>query len=309
MGRFHLTASPPASWASATVMGWLEAHREEKLVPDLGELPDDHHHEPRQREREHDVPVDGEKTSPLEGARLDERVRDLHVVVAEDERGDRVPATIRLLKPGSAEMAFYEEEDYERLVEGAAHVDERALIAVLLGGDAGLRTGEMIALEWTDIDFRRSLLHVNQSEWEGHIGTPKGGRARTVNTTSRLTAALKAHRHLKGPRVLYSDDKSTADRDALASWIRRAERRAGLSITGRLHILRHTFCSRLAIRGATTKAIQELAGHVSLTTTQRYMHLSPAAKESAIRLLELDVRGEKRGEIRESSTASEENGR
>ena len=97
--------------------------------------------------------------------------------------------------------------------------------------------------------------------------------------------------------MLYSDDKSTADRDALASWIRRAERRAGLSITGRLHILRHTFCSRLAIRGATTKAIQELAGHVSLTTTQRYMHLSPAAKESAIRLLELDVRGEKRGEI------------
>jgi len=222
---------------------------------------------------------------------------------------DRLPATIRLLKPGSAEMAFYEEEDYERLVEGAAHVDERALIAVLLGGDAGLRTGEMIALEWTDIDFRRSLLHVNQSEWEGHIGTPKGGRARTFNMTSRLTAALKAHRHLKGPRVLYSDDKSTADRDALASWIRRAERRAGLSITGRLHILRHTFCSRLAIRGATTKAIQELAGHVSLTTTQRYMHLSPAAKESAIRLLELDVRGEKRGEIRESSTASEENGR
>jgi integrase len=54
--------------------------------------------------------------------------------------------------------------------------------------------------------------------------------------------------------------------DALASWIRRAERRAGLSII-RLHILRHTFCSRLAIRGATTKAIQELAGHVSLTTT------------------------------------------
>jgi len=123
---------------------------------------------------------------------------------------DRLPATIRLLKPGNTEMQFYEEEDFERLVEAASQVDERALITVLLGGDAGLRLGEMIALEWTDIDFRRSLLHVNRSEWHGHIGTPKGGRARGVNMTSRLAAVLKSHRHLKGPRVLYSDDGSTA---------------------------------------------------------------------------------------------------
>jgi hypothetical protein len=57
-------------------------------------------------------------------------------------------------------------------------------------------------------------------------------------------------------------------------------------LTGALHILRHTFCSRLAMRGAPAKAIQELAGHESLTTTQRYMHLSPAAKDAAISLLD-----------------------
>ena len=57
-------------------------------------------------------------------------------------------------------------------------------------------------------------------------------------------------------------------------------------MTGRLHILRHTFCSRLAMRGATAKAIQELAGHVSLFTTQRYMHLSPAAKDTAVQALD-----------------------
>ena len=48
----------------------------------------------------------------------------------------------------------------------------------------------------------------------------------------------------------------------------------------------HTFCSRLAMRGATAKAIQELAGHKDLATTQRYMHLSPSALDSAIALLE-----------------------
>src|SRR6202008_830176 len=67
--------------------------------------------------------------------------------------------------------------------------------------------------------------------------------------------------------------------------MKRASRRAGLPHDG-LHILRHTFCSHLAMRGAPARAIQELAGHADLTMTQRYMHLSPAALDSAIRVLE-----------------------
>jgi integrase len=41
------------------------------------------------------------------------------------------------------------------------------------------------------------------------------------------------------------------------------------------------------MRGAPARAIQELAGHQDLATTQRYMHLSPAALDAAIRLLEM----------------------
>jgi site-specific recombinase XerD len=55
---------------------------------------------------------------------------------------------------------------------------------------------------------------------------------------------------------------------------------------GGVHILRHTFCSHLAMRGAPARAIQEFAGHADLSMTQRYMHLSPAALDAAIRLLE-----------------------
>jgi site-specific recombinase XerD len=66
--------------------------------------------------------------------------------------------------------------------------------------------------------------------------------------------------------------------------VRRVARRA--NVRPGLHILRHSFCSHLAMRGASARAIQELAGHQDLGTTQRYMHLSPAALDAAIRLLE-----------------------
>jgi site-specific recombinase XerD len=51
------------------------------------------------------------------------------------------------------------------------------------------------------------------------------------------------------------------------------------------HVLRHTFCSHLAMRGAPPKAIQELAGHSTLSMTLRYMHLAPSALREAIALL------------------------
>jgi len=72
----------------------------------------------------------------------------------------------------------------------------------------------------------------------------------------------------------------------LAKWMCRAQRKAGLKVTGGIHILRHTFCSRLAMAGATPVAISTMAGHQSLSTTQRYLHLAPAAMDQAIALLD-----------------------
>ena len=102
--------------------------------------------------------------------------------------------------------------------------------------------------------------------------------------TQRLTAALKAARHLPSDRVLCLADGSSITPDRVIKAIRGAQRVAG--IDQGVHIQRHTFCSHLAMKGAPARAIQELAGHADLSTTQRYMHLSPAATEDAIRLLD-----------------------
>ena len=57
-------------------------------------------------------------------------------------------------------------------------------------------------------------------------------------------------------------------------------------MTGGIHILHHTFCSRLAMAGATPVATGTMAGHASLSTTQRYQHTSSPAMDQAIALLD-----------------------
>lgn len=154
-----------------------------------------------------------------------------------------------------------------------------------------------MALRWCDCDFKRRQIRVEQAAWkrsqksaaatglaEWSVAKPKGGRGRVVPMTQALHDALLSHRHLRGQYVLCLD-KGPVPGHILRDWLESAQRRAGLEVLGSLHRLRHTFCSHLAMRGAPAKAIQELAGHASLSTTLRYMHLSPSALDAAIDLL------------------------
>ena len=202
---------------------------------------------------------------------------------------DRVPCTVRLLPVPTGAVKFYDFAEFERLVTAAAAVDGRAHLLMLLGGEAGLRSGEMVALEWTDIDFVTGQIAVQRSAWKGRVNATKGGRVRHVPMTKRLARALREARHLRGQRVLCRDEGGPLTEKLVQSLIARAARKANLRNNGP-HMLRHTFCSHLAMRGAPARAIQELTGHQDLATTQRYMHLSPAAIEGAIRLLDQPLR-------------------
>jgi integrase len=198
---------------------------------------------------------------------------------------ERMPCTIRLLPIPKGSAGFYDFDEYERLVAAAKATDRVPYLIVLLGGEAGLRCGEMMALEWSDVDLVKRQFRVERSDWKGHVTATKGGRVRHVPMTIRLMTALREHRHLRSARVLCQRDGSPLTQKIVQNDVRRSARRAQLE-KGGVHRLRHTFCSHLAMRGAPARAIQELAGHMDLATTQRYMHLSPAAIEGAIRLLD-----------------------
>lgn len=206
-------------------------------------------------------------------------------------RLERLPK-IPLLPTARKEITWYEREDYRRAIAAAAKLGSSRLVLALLAGSAGLRRGEIISLEWTDVDLARRQLKVSRATWRTIESTPKGGRGRIVPLTDELVTALRAHRHLIGPRVLYTDQGRVLSNRSVRNWMASIQRRAGLEANGGIHILRHTFCSHLAAAGVPAKAIQELAGHADLSTTLRYMHLAPSDRNVAMTTLETYYGGE-----------------
>lgn len=208
-----------------------------------------------------------------------------------------LPCRIRLVKVDKGKKPeFYEDEQLDRLVEAATFFGIREQVVVLLGADAGLRRGEVLGLEWTDLDTKRGEIVVQRAVYRGVEGTPKSGESRTVPMTDRLRAALAAHRHLQGPRVIVG-----ATDEGIRALMEKIERKAGLPshrttkrgrprYLGRFHKLRHTFGTRLAMAGVAPRTIMELMGHANIETSMRYMHVVKAAPAAAIRALDLGTR-------------------
>lgn len=185
-------------------------------------------------------------------------------------------------RPQLPEFDFFTFEEADRLIAGAK--DEwRAMIVVALR--TGLRLGELLGLRWQDVDLRGGKLVVRQNIVRGVVGTPKSGKAREVPLSDEALAALKGHRHLRGPLV-FCDQEGAALRVPKTRYgMEHACKKAGLRPVG-WHVLRHSFASHLAMRGAPLKAIQELLGHATIQMTMRYAHLSPDVAREAVRLLD-----------------------
>jgi integrase len=87
-----------------------------------------------------------------------------------------LPCRIRLLKVDRTEVSFYDFSEYRRLVEASAAIDPRIELLALLGGDAGLRRGEAIAMERTSTSS---------------VGTSTCGAASGTGTSPRPRAGAR----------------------------------------------------------------------------------------------------------------------
>lgn len=194
------------------------------------------------------------------------------------------------------ESSYYDADTYEALLGGAVEDGLRTYVAALLGGDAGLRRNEILALDVKHVHFDSATITIAKNVYwakddkeERHcIETlPKGKKIKSVAATKRLLAALKKLvGDRKSGRVLLSDEGGQVTPKMLRVWMRRAEKCAGVKVRGGWHILRHSHLTHLGESGATLFQIAEQARHNDLRVTQKYLHRGAAAATAAIELLE-----------------------
>jgi integrase len=136
-----------------------------------------------------------------------------------------------------------------------------------------MRLSEQYSCLWSQVDLERRTIELTKT---------KNGSARTVHLNAD---ALRAIGSLKRPLQKESDPvfprEGSQGRFDTRSWFQPCLEDAGISEYVR-HCNRHTFCSWLAMAGASIKEIQEAAGHKTITMSARYSHLSPAHRLSVV---------------------------
>lgn len=237
-------------------------------------------------------------------------LRTLSTVLSEAVEDERLPAN-PALRPGRMRRAMtdpnapkqldadpYTREEAAALVTAAAVAYPEWAAFTLCALRAGLRLGELRALEWDDLDWRGRYMLVSRNYVEGVATTPKSGRSRRVDLSDQLIAGLRLHRRQQGaywlsegkerPRLVFPSRAGTPLDD---SKVRKAMRSIALAAKVRprtriVHVLRHTYCSLLIAAGASIEYVKEQAGHSSITVTAGYLKYMPASGRATVNKLD-----------------------
>jgi integrase/recombinase XerC len=157
-------------------------------------------------------------------------------------------------------------------VESALDVRDSATLEVFYS--TGIRVSELVGLNWSDVDFQLGIIRV--------FG--KGSKERIVPIGEVALRSLRNYSEevrkrwklsCKGDTPVFLNNRGgRITTRSVARLVEKHLRAAGIPVNMGPHGLRHTFATHLLNSGADLRVIQELLGHASLSTTQRYTHLN-----------------------------------
>lgn len=219
--------------------------------------------------------------------------------------GVSVPAKKTFAK---SEIRYYTDEEVDKLCDVATAVYSNGKRMYRLGDiiivalNTGLRSAELLALKWTEVDFERRIIIVNStrvivkdrrenSERRYAVieqdSAKSASSIRTVDMNDACYEALLRLKDITGnsEHILSTKNDSPIHPRALDRMLRNISVAAGFpeeKIYGP-HALRHTFASRLFAAGEDVKTVSELLGHSDITITYNtYIHLINDQKRKAV---------------------------
>lgn len=189
---------------------------------------------------------------------------------------------LELPRAREKKIECFTHDEQKRIEEYILQKQSKRLFGILLCFYTGLRVGELLALEWRDIDCAKGILTVKRScrdRWEGgvyrkEVDTPKTETSeRIIPLPRQFLTHLKAYRRETGGEgYVVTDDRGAV---SIRSYQRTFElllKRLEIPHRG-FHAIRHTFATRAIECGMDVRTLSEILGHKNPTITlQRYAH-------------------------------------
>lgn len=202
------------------------------------------------------------------------------------------------------EVNPFTREEQKFFIKAISGEDLEALYITAM--DTGMRQGELFALTWDDIDFKKGTIRINKSyklvkdiesgSYSGIVDDPKNyGSIRTIPIPKHLSKVLTKHKidqkaHKLKMANLYLDKNlvfcnifgNYLDSSNVLKNFKKVLAANNLP-EKKFHDLRHTYATRLFELGENAKTVQKLLGHRNLNTTlNTYTHVLDAMKEQAV---------------------------
>ena len=193
---------------------------------------------------------------------------------------------LKKLKENRGRDRVLTENEISRLLSAAKESKSPYLYCIiLLSLTTGARQGELLSLEWKDIDFENKLAYIRET---------KNGHPRSIALCDPVLEELHRfhqNRNLQKPLVFAS--KTAFGRiDIKKAW-QNALTRSGIK-NCRAHDMRHTFCTYAAAKGASNLQLATATGHKTLAMLMRYTHMDvEVTKEFSNQISEQILKGEK----------------